>query len=106
MEAFQSLNYFSVKIPTSNNMREKSTIPQYMLEDSLTISRQPVAFSRTIFSFSVTLNIFILEQKGISCNMPWSYLCPSKTHLSLIINIALNYKKSIDEVIIDANVFS
>lgn len=87
-------------------MREKSTIPQYMLEDSLTISRQPVAFSRTIFSFSVTLNIFILEQKGISCNMPWSYLCPSKTHLSLIINIALNYKKSIDEVIIDANVFS
>lgn len=87
-------------------MREKSTIPQYMPEDSLTIFRQPVAFSRTIFSFSVTLNIFILEQKDGSCNMPWSYLCPSKTHLSLIINIALNYKKSIDEVIIDANVFS
>lgn len=87
-------------------MREKSTIPQYMPEDSLTIFRQPVAFSRTLFSFSVTLNIFILKQKGGSCNMPWSYLCPSKTHLSLIINIALNYKKSIDEVIIDANVFS
>lgn len=87
-------------------MKEKSTIPQYMPEDSLTIFRQPVAFSRTLFSFSVTLNIFILEQKDGSCNMPWSYLCPSKTHLSLIINIALSYKKSIDEVIIDANVFS
>lgn len=87
-------------------MKEKSTIPQYMPEDSLTIFRQPVAFSRTLFSFSVTLNIFILEQKDGSCNMPWSYLCPSKTHLSLIINIALSYKKSIDEVIIDANLFS
>lgn len=87
-------------------MREKSTIPQYILEDSLTISRQPVAFSRTLFSFSVTLNIFILEQKSGSCNMPWSYLCPGKTHLLLITNIGLNYKKSIDEVIIDANVFS
>lgn len=65
-----------------------------MPEDHSTISRQPVAFSRTIFSFSVTLNIFILKQKGGSCNMPWSYLCPSKTHLSLIINIALNYKKA------------
>ena len=75
-------------------MREKSTIPQYMPEDSLTISRQPVAFSRTIFSFSVTLNIFILEQKGGSCNMPWSYLCPGKPHLLLIINIDLNYKKA------------
>lgn len=38
--------------------------------------------------------------------MPWSYLCLGKTNLLLIINIALNYKKSIDEVIIDANVFS
>lgn len=95
-----------MKIPTSNNMKEKSTIPQYMPEDSLTIFRQPVAFSRTIFSFSVTLNIFILEQKGGSCNMPWSYLCLGKTNLLLITNIALNYKKSIDEVIIDANVFS
>ena len=75
-------------------MREKSTIPQYMLEDSLTISRQPVAFLRTLFSFSVTLNIFILKQKGGSCNMPWSYLCPGKTHLSLITNIDLNYKKA------------
>ena len=37
--------------------------------------------------------------------MPWSYLCPGKTHLLLITNIGLNYKKSIDEVIIDANVF-
>lgn len=87
-------------------MREKSTIPQYIPENSLAISRQPVAFSRTIFSFSVTPNIFILEQKGGSCNMPWSYLCLGKTHLLLIINIDLNYKKSIDEVIIDANVFS
>lgn len=87
-------------------MREKSTIPQYMLEDSLTISRQPVAFLRTIFNFSVTLNIFILEQKSGSCNIPWGYLCPGKTHLLLITNVDLNYKKSIDEVIIDANVFS
>lgn len=38
--------------------------------------------------------------------MPWSYLCPGKPHLLLITNIAFNYKKSIDEVIIDANVFS
>ena len=106
METFQSLNYFSVKIPTSNNMKEKFIIPQYMPEDHSTISRQPVVFSRTIFSFSVTLNIFILEQKGSSCNMPWSYLCPGKPHLLLITNIAFNYKKSIDEVIIDANVFS
>lgn len=75
-------------------MKEKSTIPQYMPEDSLTIFRQPVAFSRTIFSFSVTLNIFILEQKGRSCNMPWSYLCLGKNHLLLIINIDLNYKKA------------
>lgn len=77
-------------------MREKSTIPQYMLEDSLTISRQPVAFSRTIFSFSVTLNIFILilEQKSGSCNIPWSYLCLGKIHLLLITNIGLNYKKA------------
>ena len=94
MEAFQSLNYFSVKIPTSNNMKEKSTIPQYMPEDSLTIFRQPVAFSRTIFSFSATLNIFILEQKGRSCNIPWSYFCLGKNHLLLIINIDLNYKKA------------
>ena len=75
-------------------MKEKFIIPQYMPEDSLTIFRQPVAFSRTIFSFSVTLNIFILKQKGGSCNMPWSYLCPSKTHLLLITNIDLNYKKA------------
>lgn len=33
-------------------------------------------------------------------------LCTVKTHLLLITNIGLNYKKSIDEVIIDANVFS
>ena len=75
-------------------MKEKFIIPQYMPEDSLTIFRQPVAFSRTIFSFSVTLNIFILEQKGRSCNMPWSYFCLGKNHLLLIINIDLNYKKA------------
>lgn len=38
--------------------------------------------------------------------MPWSYLYLGKNRLLLIINIDLNYKKSIDEVIIDANVFS
>ena len=65
-----------------------------MPEDSLTIFRQPVAFSRTIFSFSATLNIFILEQKGRSCNIPWSYFCLGKNHLLLIINIDLNYKKA------------
>ena len=75
-------------------MKEKFIIPQYMPEDHSTISRQPVAFSRTIFSFSATLNIFILEQKGRSCNMPWSYFCLGKNHLLLIINIDLNYKKA------------
>lgn len=75
-------------------MKEKFIIPQYMPEDSLTIFRKPVAFSRTIFSFSATLNIFILEQKGRSCNIPWSYFCLGKNHLLLIINIDLNYKKA------------
>lgn len=87
-------------------MREKSTIPQYIPEDGLTISRQPVAFSRTIFSlFSHSQDLY-LRTKRWKLQIPINQLCPGKTHLSLITNIGLNYKKGIDEMIIDANVFS